>query len=152
MDEPLQFVVYGTPQPAGSKRGFPITNKTTGKIRVILTDANPKAKDWKGSVMAAASVAYDGLLLLGPLNVEIRLYFHRPKGDYGTGRNAGKLKPSAPSHKITSPDLFKCARGVEDALQGIVYKNDSQIVVEKLEKFFCGIDERPRAEITVIEL
>ena len=36
--------------------------------------------------------------------------FVRPKSHYGTGRNAKKLKPSAPPHHTQKPDATKLLR------------------------------------------
>lgn len=152
MNEPIQFVVYGTAKSAGSKRAFIYKSKKTGKQMAAITDDCAKSQDWKGSVMAAASVAYDGPLLSGPLFVTMTFYFQRPKGDYGAGRNSGKLKPSAPKHKTTLPDVTKIVRGTEDALKDIIWGDDAQVVEQKNRKTFCKLGERPRAEITVIEL
>jgi Holliday junction resolvase RusA-like endonuclease len=51
---------------------------------------------------------------------------------YGTGKNAGKLKSSAPVHHVKTPDLDKAVRGVADsigdAVASVLLRNDSQIV------------------------
>lgn len=136
----MEFTVLGVPAPAGSKRGFAV------KGRVIITDANKKAAPWKALVSAAAREVYDGPLLTGPLAVRMMFYFPRPKGHYGTGKNAGKLKASAPAEHTKKPDALKLSRGTEDALTGIVWRDDSQIVCETLSKHY---GEPARAEIII---
>lgn len=136
----VAFTVHGTPQPAGSKRGF--HNPKTG--RVIVTDANPQARPWKAQVADTAAQAMtfhsdegtSGYLppFDGPLAVELVFWVTRPKGHYGTGRNAGIVRASAPEFPTVRPDLLKLARAVEDAIAGIVYRDDAQIVAETLLK------------------
>jgi Holliday junction resolvase RusA-like endonuclease len=42
------------------------------------------------------------------------------------------LKASAPIAPPVKPDVLKLARAVEDAMSGIIYKDDAQIVTERL--------------------
>lgn len=132
MISPITFFVAGVPKPAGSKRGFYIPKLK----RVIITDANPNSKDWKIDVKHAAQKAFDGPLLEVPLSVTFRFQIQRPKGHFGTGANAHSVRATAPPFPTTKPDLLKLARGVEDAMTGIIYRDDSQIVTEHLEKRF----------------
>lgn len=141
----LVFTVYGKPQPAGSKRAFVIT----GTNRASVTDANPKSRDWKNAVASEAYKVHAGDLLDGPLAVQFTFYFPRPKGHYRTGKNIGQLKPSSPMFPATKPDALKLARGVEDALSGVVYRDDAQIVQEVLAKRF---GEPARVEIIIEKL
>jgi Holliday junction resolvase RusA-like endonuclease len=62
-------------------------------------------------------------------------YFLRPKSHYRTN---GELKNSAPKFMTKTPDLFKCARAVEDAITGIVYLDDSQICEEHIFKHYSS--------------
>jgi len=76
MGEELIFerFVAGKPEPAGSKKGFPMKRKT-GKIGVVVLDANPKAKDWKKIVAAeclefgTSTTTEASDLLAGPITV-----------------------------------------------------------------------------------
>lgn len=136
MSEALEFTVFGTPAPAGSKRAFVVA----GRARV--TDANAKAKPWKAEIRQAVGRAMEGKdLLQGPLEVSFVFYAKRPQGHYRTGKNAGVVKDTAPGYPTVKPDALKLARSVEDALTGVVYHDDSQIVIEHLEKRY-GVPER----------
>src|SRR5262249_32312629 len=116
-------------QPGGSKRGF--ANKRTG--RVIITDANPKAVNWKAAVSLVASKVMAGRPPLdGPLYVIFEFHMPRPKGHFG----AKGLRKSAPQYPKIKPDVLKLARSTEDALTGIVYRDDALIVQEDLRKFY----------------
>ena len=129
----ISFTVYGKPQPAGSKTGFPLPKKGGG-TGVIIVDANPKAKSWQQEVRAAAAAAHDGPLLEGPVELFLLVNLVRPQVHFGTGGNSRKLKPSAPVYPASKPDLLKIARGIEDALTGLIYRDDAQIVIEGLRK------------------
>jgi hypothetical protein len=150
----IAFTVFGKPQPGGSKRAVPVGNRSGARWGVV--DANKKAGPWKqevtGAAVAAMTVASRGDVegatgwyappLEGPLDVTFRFYVDRPKGHYGVR----DLRPSAPPYPIVRPDLLKLARAVEDALTGVVYKDDSQIVRETLEKHY-GLPERVEVSV-----
>lgn len=127
----ISFFVPGKPAPAGSKRAF--YNARLG--RALVVDANANAKPWQAAVASTAAEHRNGAGLIdGPLEVEFIFYVPRPKGHFGTGRNASLLRASAPSHPTGRPDVLKLARGVEDALTGVLWRDDSQIVKELLRK------------------
>ena len=147
----IQFVVYGTPAPGGSKVGFPFKRKD-GSTGVAMAPASKKTKPWMALVKSAAMEAYDGPLLTGAIETRMNFFFDRPQGHYRTGKYSGQLKDSAPEKKTTSPDLTKLVRSTEDALKGILWHDDSQVVMQRNSKPFCDPGERPRVEITVIPL
>ena len=72
----------------------------------------------------------------GPLELRVTFVFTRPKGHYGSGRNEGRLKPSAPLYVRTRPDVDKLVRAVADAITGIVCRDDSQLVIVHAEKHY----------------
>lgn len=115
-----------------------------GKPRAYTPDKTGKLKRWKKAVAQVA-----GLKIKKPLAgaVDVRLTFlmPRPKSHYGTGRNANVLKNSAPNHSIAKPDVDNLAKAVYDALTGIAWHDDAQIVFAGIEKAYsngetgCGI-------------
>lgn len=146
----LRFTVVGEAKTAGSKRAF--VNPKTGRA-IITEDARTgrSAKTWRQEVAATALTArqlapWGDELLLGPCVVEFTFRRPRPKGHYGSGRNAGVVRSSAPPAPATRPDVLKLARAVEDALTGILWKDDAQIVDERLRKVW---GEPERCEIVV---
>lgn len=118
----IRFQVPGIPAPQGSKRAF--VNKHTG--RASLVEMSGRHKDWRAMVSLAASEAATGIMD-GPVHLRACFRFPRPKSHYRTGRNADKLRDNAPTHP-GKPDLSKLVRSIEDAMTGIVYRDDSQIV------------------------
>lgn len=126
----IDFWVPGIPQPGGSKQGF--YNPKLG--RVIISDANEKkVKPWRAAVSQVASESIS-TMLEGPLRMRMDFVFPRPKGHFGSGKNAGVLKRSAPAFPAVKPDATKLLRSTEDALKGILWKDDSQIVTQAATK------------------
>ena len=142
----IEFFVPGTPATAGSKKGFYIE-----KIkRVVQTPASDKTKPWMNTVTFFARQEYKGPLLEGPLKLTIEFRLLRIKGHYGTGRNAGKLKPSAPTYSAVVPDLTKLTRALEDALVGITWRNDSQVAIQETRKVY--VDRDPGAMVRISQI
>ena len=147
----LAFQVIGHPQPGGSKKAFPIrrAGRLTGQVAV--TDSNPRAKQWAQHVIAAAITATDQhhngwTPLTGPLLLDVLFVLPRPAGHYGTGRNTQTVRAGAPSHPHVRPDVTKLIRVVEDALTGIVWRDDAQIVNQHARKRY---GHPPGAVITI---
>lgn len=148
----LAFTVYGEAKTAGSKRTVPVRRKDgagnwypTGKTLVI--DDNPRSKAWKDQVAQAAGRAMDGKPLIdGAVRVDVTFYRPRPKSQLGT---RGNVLPSAPDYPITKPDRGKLLRAVEDALTGVIYRDDAQACDGDVRKRF---GEPARAEIVVEKL
>lgn len=135
------FTVYGVAAPAGSKT---VWKSKTGKVGV--RDASKRSAPWKHLVAKAAGEAMDGgALLEGPLSLTVSVMIPRPRSHYG----AKGLKPSAPSAPTTRPDLTKYLRGIEDAMTGIVWRDDAQVITQSAEKRY---GEPARVAIRVLEL
>lgn len=144
----ISFTVHGLPQPAGSKTPSPIwcgqpdgsrrmVTRPDGSPVLAVRDDNPKAATWRQEIVAVATRVMDGKpLLLGPIQISIQLVFPRLKSHFRAGRNAHELRPDAPHYHTTKPDRLKCCRALEDALTGIVYRDDSQICSGPVEKIY----------------
>jgi crossover junction endodeoxyribonuclease RusA len=118
----VSFIVPGEAQPAGSKRAFVIP----GTNRASVTDANPKAKGYKQTAALFASQAMAAGRLQpfeGPLILTVAFYRRRPKSQ--------GVRTPYPTGK---PDATKLLRGLEDALTGICWADDSQVVCQYVEK------------------
>lgn len=135
----VAFTVHGHPEPAGSKRSVPMGQ------RWGVIDANPKSKGWKLKVEQVAGEIMQGRALFrGAVELRLTFFVQRPKGHYGRKG----LLPSAAPYPIVKPDVLKLARGVEDALTGVIYTDDALIVNEILAKRYGP----ERVEITVREV
>ena len=119
----IAFFVPGVPRPQGSKTAFYI--KTIK--RVVQMDACKDLKPWRATVAAFAREAYQGPIITGPVSMIVDFVFARPVNHYGSGKNAARLKESAPVRMSNGYDLDKLQRSIGDALTGIVYRDDKQI-------------------------
>lgn len=144
----IEFDVVGTPAPQGSKRGF--VNKYTGKVAMVESSSE-RVKSWRSDVRDAALKVAPDIAPRGP--VAVRLWFRvaRPRGHYGTGRNAESVKPSAPYHPAVKPDLDKIVRATLDALTGVLFADDCQVVDLTTAKRYAD-GERTGARIVVENL
>ena len=133
----IQFFVSGIPATAGSKTPFIYRSKKDGKQRVAMCPANKKQKPWMAQVRAVAVENYKGAPITKPISMLLAFFLPRPKSHFGSGKNADKLKPSAPDYPTTRPDLTKLLRAVEDALKGVVWRDDNQVIFQKVVKDYC---------------
>ena len=141
----ISIFVPGTARTAGSKSAF-----KNGRGKLHLTHAGKHSKAWMDKVGWYVLQRVNRMILWeGPITLKLVFMRDRPKGHYGQGRNAGKLKPSAPPYPTTKPDLDKLNRAVGDALTGIVWKDDSQVVNLESSKLYCGPKDRPGVHITI---
>jgi Holliday junction resolvase RusA-like endonuclease len=127
----IAFTVFGNAVPAGSK-----TTGHTNQGRTFVRDSSGhRGKDWRRNVAQEAGVAMHRRHLLdGPLELHVVFYVPRPKGHYGSGRNAGVVKSAAPAYPTVKPDVTKLLRAVEDACTGVVWRDDAQVVTQHAQK------------------
>lgn len=134
----VDLVVHGRPAPQGSKKGF------VRGGRVAMIEMSKHVKPWREDVRSAALAwvarTPDLYPLPGALSVDMVFSIARPKGHYGTGRNAHLLKGSAPAHPASMPDLSKLLRATEDALTSAGLWSDDARVVEygRLSKVYVA--------------
>ena len=83
---------------------------------------------------------------IDPIYIQLWYGLPRPKSHYGTGRNSGKLKGSAPKYPGKKPDIDNYEKFVFDCLNGVVYRDDSQVVSCRHDKRYS---ENPRTEIEI---
>lgn len=145
-DLALMVRVHGIPAPQGSKRHV-------GNGRMI--ESSRKVGPWREAVKAAvlAATSRKPTALDGPVQVDITFILPRPKGHYGTGRNAGKVRTSAPAEPTTKPDLDKLLRSTLDALTDVgAIRDDSQVVRIEAAKVYSWPEEPPGATIHIWRL
>lgn len=117
-----EFFVAGVPAPKGSTRSFIPKGSKTGKL-VTLSDCR-SLEGWENRVWSAAVNA--GLSATsGRVDVVVTFFLPRPKYHFG---KAG-IKPAyASAHHLKTPDADKLLRAVLDALTGVAYVDDAQVV------------------------
>lgn len=101
------------------------------------------AKVWKGCVKRVVGGevgrigGWSGWPAGVPLRMELVFMLKRPKGHYGTGRNAGRLKGGLPGAPMGRPDLDNLAKAVMDALTDMgLWADDSQVVDLRVRKLW----------------
>lgn len=126
----LQFVAWGQPVGQGS-----ITRNRYGAAYNAAKGAGP----WRKEVIRAATDAAgpDWVILEEATLVDVTFYGPRSSSHYGTGRNAGILKASAPTYPIAQgrygaglQDIDKLARSILDALKIAGIIRDDSIVTD----------------------
>jgi len=151
----IEIIVLGTPAPQGSKRGFAVKAKGAYTGKVAQVESSAKVKPWR---MAVKYAALNEIAMLdwiyqpmtGAIVLEVTFRLPRPKGHYGTGRNAGLLKPTAPFHPNGRPDLDKLLRSTLDALgEAGVWGDDAQVVTVRGAKKYATDYEPVGATIRV---
>ena len=151
----IEFTVLGKPATAGSKKAFALRRKDgslvtrpNGAPVVNVTDDCKESRHWKQAVAWAArqKVGSGVELLRDALVVEMRFFRPRPKGHFRSGKNAHLLKVDAPATPTNKPDVLKLARAIEDALTGVLWVDDAQIVDEHLTKRW---GEPERVEVVI---
>jgi Holliday junction resolvase RusA-like endonuclease len=144
--EILNFVAFGLPSPGGSKSAF--RNPRTGKI-VVVDAGGKKTRTWRTVVAHAARAAMaGGELMQPPLALIIEFRMPRPKAHY---KASGEIKQDAPWFPIVRPDLTKLLRSTEDAMTGIVWHDDAQIVEQNIHRSYAS-DDGTGARITVYSI
>lgn len=150
MVDEIFFEVQGVAQTAGSKRAFALTRRDGSIIRrpgrdgrpgapiINVTDDNRRSRGWKETVAWSARRALGQMpLLAGPLEVEFTFFRVRPKSHFLKDGSLSKEGHDTP-YPATKPDALKLARAAEDALTGIIWNDDAQIVTEVLRKRWDG--------------
>lgn len=134
MRDTITFTVLGKPQPQGSMKAFMVAG------RPRLTSDNAKMKPWRQEVgQTALSERPSANVWAGkhePVSVRYSFYFAKPK--------SAKKDRTAPAVK---PDIDKLIRSTTDALTGILYADDGQIIEVTAAKHY-GLPERAEIEVT----
>jgi Holliday junction resolvase RusA-like endonuclease len=118
----VDFFAPGLPGTKGSARAY-----VRGGRAVIVNDASAKAKPWAATVALAAREAMDGVApFTGSVRVTVMFYLPRPRAHFRA--NGVDLKATAPHYVPKRPDGDKLERCAWDALTGVVFGDDAQIV------------------------
>lgn len=120
----------GTPVQQGSKKGYPVKSKATGKIRAVIVDDNSKElKSWRRNALDELGAVHPGISHVVPIfaryepvALRVLLVFPLRLSDKRASA-AGEL-----IWHTTTPDADKCLRAVCDVLTaGGVWHDDNQL-------------------------
>lgn len=124
----IAFEVFGVAEPKGSARVF----MPKGSRFPVVTSDNPNLKGWEHTirgelqrVMAETDDRTLAAIFLAPVAVGLRFHLPRPKS---------KKKAKYPT---TKPDVDKLARAAIDALSGVAFKDDNQVVAVQARKVYA---------------
>lgn len=121
----LTVVARGLPGPQGSK-----THKGGGR----MVESSAKVRPWRDVVAWTAVAARNKVRgwqpLTGPVALSAVFTLPRPRSHFGTGRNAARVRPSAPARPDVTPDLDKILRATKDALTTARVWRDDAVVVD----------------------
>lgn len=108
------FNVAGTPVPQGSTKAFVVNGRA-----VTTSTSGQNLKHWRQSIAQAAQDARKGQFADRgvPVTVSLEFRLQRPKS-----------APKRVTHPTSKPDLDKLIRASLDALTGVVFADDSQVV------------------------
>lgn len=150
--------VEGAPVTQGSKSPKPIYGgkpcgccKQRRLLKLVVAESD-KLAPWRHRVATKARVTMAGREpMTGPVIVLARFYLPRPQDHLGTGRNAGQLRPSAPQawEHVKKPDGDKLLRAVLDAMTGIVYHDDAQVIDSMPRKRYADPGQSPGVRLTI---
>lgn len=136
----VSFSIHGSPQPKGSTKAF----IPRGWKRPIVTSTNPRLKGWEQVVAVGAQSAACGVFFGAgePVRVDATFRILRPASV------TARKRP----HCVTRPDIEKLGRGLADALTGVLWANDSQVVEMRLVKRYAAQGEPAGVDVTVTEI
>ena len=140
IEHEIVLTVPGHPAPKGSLKCI---GGRGGKGHVLIED-NKRTKGWRTDLATWARKAQQRGEKGQPIIVEVTSTLARPKSHYGTGKNAGTVKPAFvdafPVGHQTG-DVDKLARLVLDALQDAGLIPDDCAVVEVVSRKAWTEDE-----------
>lgn len=131
----ISFDVLGTPVTQGSTRAFVV-----GKRAIVTHDKRKPLMDWRSDIARAAQACAGGKFAAAGVPVVVTAIFRlqRPKS-----------LPKRITECTKKPDGDKLARSLFDALTGVLWADDSQVVKHSIEKRYAREDEAPGVVVWV---
>ena len=128
----LSFNIIGVPVPKGRPRFF-------RGPKFVHTYTPKKTHVWESSIRVQARQHKPEIPWQGPIRMTLLFFMPRPKS----------LSKEV-IHHVKKPDLDNLAKAMKDALQGIMYVSDSQVVYLILSKIYASGE--PRVEVKIEEV
>jgi Holliday junction resolvase RusA-like endonuclease len=129
---------------------FKVNIKPMGKASVRVTKFSTYIPDSTRNFMN--NIAWEfkkqfprHVLIVKPISLTIRATFKPPK----SYSNKKRLLALEGKYRAKKPDSSNIIKGVEDALNGIAYKDDNQVVILHIEKWY---GEEDSVEIEIVEI
>jgi len=126
-----------------------------------MVESSKYVGDWRADVLLKAQSVWENRPPLGgPVALDLLFVFSRPKSHHQASKRDRPVKHNAPRFHVSRPDLDKLIRAINDALTGVIYRDDSQVARIQSEKIHstnqCGVEitisELPRTQTEVLDL
>lgn len=153
----IYFSVVGTPLAMPRARASAHMIRIAGKLKAVAKIYTPEDDDvnkWKHDIIFEASKAFHAAWpdwdnkppLETPLAIELNFIFPRSK------EITWKRKPMLRQWYIDVPDLDNLQKAVLDALNGVIYRDDRQVVRVVAQKIFADGTEPPAVHVLIQEI
>lgn len=138
----LKIIVQGDPRGKGRHRSRIVQPKF--KPAFIHNYADPETEKYEAVIARYGQLTRGGRgLLLGALHIQVTAYMPIPMSWSEKKKQQardGHIRP------IVKPDWDNFGKVASDALNGVIWKDDAQIVDGRVSKFYS---EEPRLEIEI---
>lgn len=136
----IHFVVEGIPKAKGRHRSYV---KKDGRIGTYTPGSTVS---WENYIRVLAKLNRPDILMGGPVDLRLIFYMPIPKSWPKKKRDLVFKDKLFPTGK---PDLDNMVKLVKDACNGIIWKDDKQVVYLRAVKYY-SMD--PRTEIIIEEI
>lgn len=134
----LKFTIYGNPK-AQKRHRF----ARRGSYIAAIDDSKDDKADFLAQVMQhRPTIPWDKSVA-----VEMVFVLPHPKSHFRTGKHAGELRPDIPYMCARKPDIDNYVKLVLDAMNGVFFLDDAQVVKIEAQKRYDHLPERPRTEV-----
>ena len=138
----IYLVVPG--EPCGKQRARTFYDRRAGRV---VSKTPEKTKNYETFIRELFAVKYGGFRpLAGAIRLRVNAYRGIPRSE--SKRRTARMEATI-IRPATRPDASNVLKSVEDALNGLAYRDDSQIVEILVQKYYS---RTPRVEITLEEL
>lgn len=136
---PITFEVPAVPVAQPRPRAV----ATNGRASMYGAKKSHPIHEFKATVRLSAQQAYTGPPLDGPLRLEVTFVLPRPQA------MRWKTKPTPRTTHTKKPDFDNLIKGVCDALNGLLWHDDSQLSDGSWKKRIASGDEQPHVVVAV---
>ena len=158
----ISFFVIGEPKAASRPRarsmplkdryGNPVRNAAGQQIWTARA-YQEKPENWVSAIRCTAIKFVPKQQITGPCRVDITWVFARPLAHFGTGKNEGKLKSTAPHWHIQKPDRDNADKTILDTLTELEFWRDDTVACSGLlNRIWAPVGAHNGALITIQEL
>ena len=140
----IEFTIPSVPV-AQPRQRHRIMNAGGRQFAHNYTPTTHPVNAFKAAVQLAARQAFVGAPMRCPLSLTAVFVLPRPQKFCGKKYLPNRLRHAA------KPDSDNLRKSLTDALEGIVFANDSQICEEIIKKYYAAKDEQPCAIVAIGE-